>query len=246
MVVMPKQLLLDNIIWLLNFCDVWGIGLLGTKESLMALAEKLYGEIGYESPYEMECYLRSMQLRGNDFITYENGGSCWTMTAVDDSSEAQEAMKDDKARRLCEQYFMDPDVYIMGFQRSADFKIPYLYDRVIKNVQNRMMKVLNGKKIRIETNPTSNVRIGRLGHYDELPIFRFSKIRECPNKDIQVSVNTDDKGIFATSLHREYSLLALSLIKQKHRGNVKKWDSQTVYQYVGHLAGAGQKQRFRA
>jgi adenosine deaminase len=246
MVVMPKQLLLDNIVWLLNFCDVWGIGLLGIRDPLKELAEKLYVEIGYEPPCDIASYYRSMLLRGNDFKIYHKAGSCWLCSASDDSPEAMEAMKDGKARWLCEQYFMDPSVYTLGFLNSEEFEIPYLYDRVIKKVQNRMMKLLIGKKICVETNPTSNVRIGRLGQYDELPTFRFSKIRKRPSQEIQISVNTDDKGIFATSLYREYSLLALALIKQKRRGEVKKWDRQTVYQYVGHLAGAGQKQRFRA
>ena len=246
MVVMPKQLLLDNIVWLLNFCDVWGVGLLGLRDELEARAERLYGEIGYEQPCDMECYRRSMHLRGNDIKTYEKASSCWITTAKDENPKAQEALKDGKARRLCEQYFMDSDVYRMGFQSSEDFKIPYLYDRVIKKVQNRMMKLLSDKKIRIETNPTSNVRIGRLGQYDELPLFRFSKVRKHPSQDILISVNTDDKGIFATSLHREFSLLALALMKQRHKGEVKKWNRKTIYEYVGRLAGAGQDQRFGA
>ncbi len=244
-VVMPKQLLLDNIVWLMYFCDVWKIGLLGIRENLKNLAERLYGEIGYEQPCDLESYRRGMLLRGNDFKTYQKANSCWITTANDDSPEAQDALKDGKARRLCEQYFTDSDVYIKGFQRSMDFKIPYQYDHVIKKVQNRMMKLLNGKKICIETNPTSNLRIGRLGQYDELPLFRFSKVRKRPSQDILISVNTDDKGIFATSLHREFSLLALALMKQRHMGEVRKWDRKTIYEYVGRLAGAGQDQRFR-
>lgn len=246
MVVMPKQLLLDNIVWLLNFCEVWGISLLGIKENLKIQAEKLYREIGYEEPYDIESYHKSMLLRGNDSQTYERASSSWIMTASDDSPEALEAIKDGKARRLCEQYFKDSDVYMKGFQCSEEFEIPYHYDHVIKKIQNKMMKLLSGKKICIETNPTSNVRIGHLGQYDELPLFRFSKIRKRPSQDILISVNTDDKGIFATSLHREFSLLAIALTKQRHKGVVKKFDKRTVYQYVGRLASAGQKQRFRA
>ena len=246
MVVMPKQLLLDNIVWLLNFCEVWGISLLGIKEDLKRRAEKLYGEIGYEQPYDIESYHQSMLLRGNDSKTYEKASSSWIMTAIDDSPEALEALKDSKAQRLYEQYFRDSAVYMKGFLCSEEFEIPYHYDRVIKKVQNRMMKLLRGTKICIETNPTSNVRIGHLGQYDELPSFRFSNIRKHPSQGILISVNTDDKGLFATSLHREFSLLALALTKQCHKGKVKKYDKQTVYQYVGRLAGAGQKQRFRA
>lgn len=246
MVVMPKQLLLDNVVWLLCFCKRHHVGLLGLGTKLEKYAEKLYGDIGYEEPYDMTTYRNSMLLRGNDLRTYKNANSYWFTTANDDAPEALKARNCEKVRRLCQQYFTDPVVYKKGFLSSEDFKIPYRYERVIKKVQNKMMKLLSSKKIYIETNPTSNVRIGQLRQYDELPSFRFSKIRKRPSQDILISVNTDDKGIFATSLHREFSLLALALLKQKHKGEVHKWDKQMVYQYVGRLACAGQKQRFRA
>ena len=246
MVIMPKQLLLDNVVWLLCFCKRHHVGLLGLGTKLEKYAEKLYGDIGYEQPYDMTTYRNSMLLRGNDLKTYKNANSYWFTTANDDAPEALKAGYCEKAKRLCQQYFTDSVVYKKGFLSSEDFNIPYQYERVIKKVQNKMMKLLSSKKIFIETNPTSNVRIGQLRQYDELPSFRFSKIRKRPSQDILISVNTDDKGIFATSLHREFSLLALALLKQRHKGEVHKWDKHMVYQYVGHLACAGQKQRFRA
>lgn len=245
-VVMPKQLLLDNIVWLLWFCESNHIGLLGIKAELDTLAKKLYGEIGYEQPYNMSTYQKSMQLRGNDMMKYRNANSCWLSSANDDRLEAQDAGNDKMAQRLTCQYFLDAKVFDKGFLSSEDFKIPYLYERVIKKVQNKLMKLLSGKKIYIESNPTSNLRIGRLNQYDELPSFRFSKIRKRPSQDIPISINTDDKGIFGTSLHREYSLLALALTKQRYKGVVKKWDKQLVYQYIGRLASAGQTQRFKS
>ncbi len=243
---MPKQLLLDNIVWLLYFCEGNHVGLLGIRGELETLAEKLYGDIGYEQPYDMDTYRKSMLLRGNDIIKYQKANSYWLTTAIDDSPEALEAGKNRKAKRLTRQYFADGGVFHNGFQCSEVFKIPYQYDRVIKKVQNKLMKLLSSKKIYIETNPTSNVRIGRLGQYDELPTFRFSKIRKRPSQDIHITVNTDDKGIFGTSLHREYSLLALALTKQRHKGEMKKWDKHLVYHYIGRMASAGQILRFKS
>ena len=97
----------------------------------------------------------------------------------------------------------------------------------------------------IETNPTSNIRIGGLGRYDEHPIFRFADVRKLPCRNMLVSVNTDDKGIFSTSLHRELSLLAYALSKQQVKGARHRWTNGEVYNYVGRLAGAGQTNRFR-
>ena len=60
------------------------------------------------------------------------------------------------------------------------------------------------KSITIETNPSSNVVIGPIDKYEEHTIHHFIK------NGITASINTDDKGIFSTSLCNEYSLYANS------------------------------------
>ena len=108
-----------------------------------------------------------------------------------------------------------------------------------------MIRTIKDKGICIEANPTSNVRIGRIEKYDEHPLYRFAKVRKRPDQNVIVTVNTDDKGIFGTSMHRELSLVAFALTKQRLKGSVHRWPKDLVYQYVGSLAAAGQKNRFR-
>ena len=72
------------------------------------------------------------------------------------------------------------------------------------------MAVIVKKKIAIETNPSSNVKIGPIDGYIDHPIFRFMA------NGINVSINTDDKGIFATSLSNEYSLIANAYCQRGH------------------------------
>ena len=60
------------------------------------------------------------------------------------------------------------------------------------------------KNIIIETNPSSNVVIGPIDRYEEHTLHQFVK------NGIVASINTDDKGIFSTSLYNEYSLYASS------------------------------------
>ena len=244
-VIMPKQILLDNLVWLLYFARHHHIGLLDIHQTLEQQIEMLYTEIGYEVPFNMTTYRRSMLLRGNDMEKYETQNSKWLSTARDTSVEAEAARLDSDACRLCQQYFVDPDIYRNGFLQSVTFKAPYLYERLIKKVQNKMIRQIIDKGISIETNPTSNVRIGQLGEYDKLPLFRFSKVRGRQRRHIAVTANTDDKGIFCTSLHREYSLLALALSKQRHKGEIPKWNWQTICKYVGDIANSGQQYRFR-
>ena len=63
----------------------------------------------------------------------------------------------------------------------------------------------------IETNPSSNYVIGTFKNYAKHPIFNFynkgltydpAKLDDCAQ--LSVSVNTDDQGVFATSLENEY------------------------------------------
>ena len=60
---------------------------------------------------------------------------------------------------------------------------------------------------------------------------------------ISVSINTDDKGIFATSLEREYSLLALSLEKEYAKDH--KNPPRLIYDWLDRIRELGFEQKFR-
>lgn len=245
-VVMPKQILLDNIVWLLKKVECYRLGIDKViKEELMAIMVRLYGDIGYAYDFDIDCYYRSMQLRGDDMVKYLKQYSDWLTTALDDTTEAVEARKDGIAVKLRDAYFEDRDVFRQGFLESEEFKAPYQIENLIKKIQNKMIGRIKGKGICIETNPTSNVRIGRLGDYQEHPLYRFSKVRKRPDQNLIVSVNTDDKGLFTTSMQREFSLIALALMKQKKKGRYSKFTDEEVRRYVGTLADNGQRNRFR-
>ena len=81
---------------------------------------------------------------------------------------------------------------------------------IVEQIQNYMMAIIVKKKIAIESNPSSNVKIGPIDGYNFHPCFRFL------SNGINVSVNTDDKGIFATSLPNEYSLIANAYCQNGH------------------------------
>ena len=59
---------------------------------------------------------------------------------------------------------------------------------------------------------------------------------------ISVSINTDDKGIFATSLEREYSLLALSL--EKEYAKTGKNPPRLIYEWLDKIRQLGFEQKF--
>lgn len=84
-----------------------------------------------------------------------------------------------------------------------------------------MLQEIEKKRISIECNPTSNYKIGEMSSYDEHPILKFYNSglnTPYPKHDIAVSINTDDQGVFSTSLEREYSLIALAMEKNQTEG----------------------------
>lgn len=246
-VIMPRQILLDNLVWIMKQAERFCICVpFNINACLNGEIIRLYNLIGYECSFNIDSYYRSMLLRGDDFVKYEKHYSDWNETYLDDSKQAVKARKDGVARILRDAYFNDKLVYEKGFMQTEEFKIPYRYEQLIKKVQDRMIKWIKTKKICVETNPTSNVRIGGLDKYEELPLFRLAKLNKRPDCRVMVSVNTDDKGIFATSLYRELSLLSLALKKQKYRGTVRRWSDKEINDYVKCLAEAGQKYRFKA
>ena len=94
------------------------------------------------------------------------------------------------------------------------------------------MNRIESYHIAIECNPSSNYKIGEMRRYDEHPITKFyNKGLNTPYKDhhICVSINTDDAGVFSTTLEREYSLIALALekVEDEHFSNsprdIKDW-----------------------
>ena len=58
-----------------------------------------------------------------------------------------------------------------------------------------------------------------------------------------VSINTDDKGIFATSLEREYSLLSAALEKDYMKG-VSPNSPTAVFKWLDGVRDLSFRQRF--
>lgn len=64
---------------------------------------------------------------------------------------------------------------------------------------------------------------------------------------ISISINTDDKGIFSTSIEEEYALIALALEKEKEEGDIEihKHSSWDVYEWLDNIRQIGWTQRFK-
>ncbi|MGL4409019.1 MAG: hypothetical protein ACRCTU_11565, partial [Zoogloea sp.] len=99
--------------------------------------------------------------------------------------------------------------------------------RFMHALQDYLLHEYDRKGLIIETNPTSNVYIGRIGKHKNHPIFRWNPpdesllapgakynrygLRRGP---IRVLVNTDDPGIMPTTLRTEFALLREAAIER--------------------------------
>lgn len=141
-------------------------------------------------------------------------------------------------------YHFDPKVRKYG-QETVSEKMPEAVVHYVSAVQQLMLDEIERKNIRVECNPTSNLKIGHFESYSTHPIFRMYN-KDLPTCElphsISVTVNTDDKGIFSTSLEREYSLLALSMEKKYVTNG--KCSPRVIYDWLDRIRQMSEEQKF--
>ena len=97
----------------------------------------------------------------------------------------------------------------------------------------------------MECCPSSNYRIGYEDRYDYQPVFRFNGIADTPEAHhIPVTINTDDIGVFHTTLDNEYAILALAALKKKDAEGCPLYSRRMVMSWLDHLRENGIKYRF--
>ena len=148
-------------------------------------------------------------------------------------------------------YQYDDDVRDRG-KRRIKIDISREYIGAIKAVQREMRLRIARKGIAIETNPTSNVLIGTFREYRKHPMLAFfnqglpvttEEERDCPQ--IQISINTDDGGVFYTDLSTEYALIARALEQIEDEQGQPRFRKNDIYTWLDHIRVMGNEQTFR-
>ena len=248
-VVIPAQILLDNLIWLKYKAASYNIQLsaktsLFIEEQFRTLTCQLrYTERGNHS-IDIFDYYRSMSMRGDicaltpsEDLTIFSDSVRWSPVSC-----AKE--NNENIRNLYDHYEFDPKCRIEG-RKVVTLKLPSSFSKDVSAIQEHMLDELERKGIVIETNPTSNMKIGRFSRYDQHPIIRFHAIDKEDNRhSIMISINTDDKGVFGTSLRNEFSLIALALRKTRNEKGDLKWSDAQIENYLRKIAHYGNISRF--
>ncbi len=237
-IITTKQERLDDLVWILYRGKELGVEISNATDAQLRLeADQLFREIykdalnsnGWDS--DLSVYWRSMKLRGDHPSVYSEGvyknsgmdadeiSSC----LIDSEYSELEAYREDpQIVGLCYYYQYGIEVGRCGNETYVK-KISHGYVYLMRRLQAAMIKEINHMNLIIETNPSSNVLIGTFKDYRFHPVFRFNNrklfhsghLNRFSDMQLNVCVNTDDLGVFDTTLEFEYALLYEALQKRR-------------------------------
>ena len=171
----------------------------------------------------------------------------WAYAGMNHQVCAEVALKNERARQLFDAYHSYK--YANRGYKGDTLTIPPMYRdewyMLLEKIQQQLLDKVEKRHIAIECNPSSNFKIGEIERYDEHPIakfFNYGLKTPYPRHDIAVSINTDDQGVFATSLEREYSLMALAI----ERNRYKEYENspRAIWEWLDRVRELSMEQRF--
>lgn len=263
-ILLPKQDWLDNLVWLLFRSVELGIDLdVSMREKFRRDAEELLQDLyGERLPREVKTvslqnYYESWNLRGDHPDCYQTPAEDLSKRRLAPPGSYRSFMRREgplldqwrqreELRYLCYLYHFDPITRCRG-EAVVAITVDKPYMDLMRTLQQRMQKYIGERGIMIECNPTSNYLIGTFKRYDEHPIFRFNGFGfggDAAEGQLSVSINTDDQGVFDTSLENEYALLACSMSKALASDGSQRYFRDVIYTYLDHVRQMGNEQSF--
>lgn len=267
---LPKEVLLDNIVWLLAKIRKFGIAICRPEVNRL---EKMYNNLFHEiynsnfDSYHKSCTYSHIQfydawkLRGDDPYLYLNNYekdvelrhnyNYWQRCGINLFYPKNSNIRQNQSVKfLYHEYHFNSGVKRSG-KKIKQFLISDDYIKLVTEVQKCYQDSIKNLNIGIECNPTSNYLIGTFDKYSKHPIVNFynlgleldpEKLKNCPQ--LFVSINTDDQGIFGTSLENEYALMAIAMEKEKDENGKRKYNQAMIYQWLDNIRKMGLEQSF--
>ena len=239
-VVMPRQILLDNAVWLFKKMEEYAIDdCCGIKFKLKEIFETYFSMIYGSVQASIDEYYESWMLRGDEpSRTSDSKLHVWKTYSQNEMNPILNHVR--KKSRVMELYRIYH--YSANARKAGDIVIEFQFDdgdaHIVSEVQKKMRQKIAREKIAIETNPTSNLRITDVDRYSKHPITAFYNRGLKPNYDpdqITVSINTDDQGVFATSLEKEYALIACALEKKRNDDGSPTYSPKDIYEWLDNV-----------
>ncbi len=280
---LPKQVWLDNVVWLYYFINENDVNFDGKDSCLFFLNEEfrkyffeIYGnelnesfimrlcktippdiysykpQMLNECRFDMKSYFYSWLLRGDDPELYSKGyyekynflGDGYRICTSE--SRMSESRRRFEPCCLYYLYHFNKEVKDKGAV-SISINVPDFLVNAITCSQKRLSEIISEKSIAIESNPTSNLKISTMRSYNEHPLINFyHNGLEANNQDkpLNVSINTDDKSVFSTSLSNEYTYLLFYLEQEKNSDGSKRYSRFELLRWLNEIRMMGNEQSF--
>lgn len=204
--------------------------------------------------FSMNKYYYSYLLRGDDPSLYENFYNEMYKTPsfseqyriCNSNYDMQKARKHLEARYLCYLYNYDDDVERNGNEYIKE-ELPDYYVNCVVAIQKKMCQLISHKGIAIETNPTSNLLISGMKDYSEHPISVFYDNGlniNVSGTQLNVSINTDDRSVFSTSLSNEYAYLMFYLENKLDGSGENLYTRFNILKWLDEIRKMGNEQAF--
>ncbi len=203
-------------------------------------------------------YYYAWQLRGDDPESYERGYFCenYYIGRLEEYRVNFHYLKDFQKREMPEAAFL---YYMYHFnegvrkegEKTKEVLVSENYVKAVAAIQKVMQKKIAERGIAIETNPSSNYLIGTFRQYEKHPIVQFynkglvhdpQQLRDCPQ--LSVSINTDDQGVFSTSLENEYALMARALESVRDEAGEPVYCRDDICEWLDRIRVMGNEQSF--
>ncbi|MBQ7295147.1 MAG: hypothetical protein IJW86_03015 [Clostridia bacterium] len=269
-IILPCQDALDDFVWIYMRSNEMNISIEPIlKQKIESIINELANYIYYDfikrtpnlnisvSPYDL---FSAWKLRGDNPECYRNikftsNGQIQTRydrAKYEETPELNDIRNQDSVTALYYAYHYEYSVRAAG-EKPYEFEITPEYIALVSQIQKKMQFEVAAKGIMIECNPSSNCLIGTFKTYEKHPITSFFNlhlesndeiIKNCPQ--LSVSINTDDQGVFDTSLEYEYALMASALINVKDDSGKNKYSPSQVYEYLDCVRKMGNVQSFKS
>ncbi len=248
-VLLTKQDHLDNIVWIYMKIRKYNIH---HSESMLQELQREYvhcfQEIyGTNIDCDINVYYDAWKLRGDNPEMYmeerfEEAYTEWDYFAKNDCyRENKKIRRQELCRQLYLIYHYDEEVKKRGAE-VVECKVSRELMEVTEQIQRCLQKEIAGMGISVESNPSSNYMIGTFNRYDQHPIKNFynkgltADYKELmDNPQIDVTINTDDQAVFATSLENEYAYIALAMEKLRDEKGKNVYCRSMIYEWLNNI-----------
>lgn len=247
-IILPKQILLDNAVWLFFQMEKHSIpDENGLKYRLKNIFHLYYPELYKGVNGSIDEYFYAWKLRGDEPRRTHKGHSQVEQYSINRINPELDTLREnDKVKRIYQAYH-DHQVIENG-NKLVEYELHDSDVWVIQELQQYMRKEISRKKISIETNPTSNIIITDVERYSKHPILQFYNYGladDANPEQINVSINTDDQGVFATSLEKEFTLMACALEKKRNDSDGKPtYSPKDIYKWLDDIRQSASRSTF--